>query len=73
MSLGGSEIVDHGEPINNLIEKLKCLKKKGHKGGKRCKSWVQQQSSKGKKKKKKPTKDTVRQQLSKVSLLLKST
>ena len=53
MSLGGSEIVDHGEPINNLIEKLKCLKKKGHKGGKRCKSWVQQQSSKGKKKKKK--------------------
>ena len=71
MSLGGSEIVDHGEPINNLIEKLKCLKKKGHKGGKRCKSWVQQQSSKGKKKN--PTKDTVRQQLSKVSLLLKST
>ena len=51
MSLGGSEIVDHGEPINNLIEKLKCLEKKGHKGGKRCKSWVQQQSSRGKKKK----------------------
>ena len=62
MSLGGSEIVDHGEPINNLIEKLKCLKKKGHKGGKRCKSWVQQQSRRTKEKS--PTKNTVRQQSS---------
>ena len=28
MSLGGSEIVDHGEPIKNLVEKVKGLKKK---------------------------------------------
>nr|POF17229.1 hypothetical protein CFP56_18345 [Quercus suber] len=27
-SLGGSEIVDHGEPIKNLVEKVKGLKKK---------------------------------------------
>ena len=28
ISLGGSEIVDHGEPMKNLIEKVKYLKKK---------------------------------------------
>ena len=35
ISLGGSEIVDHGEPMKNLIEKVKYLKKKeGCEGGK---------------------------------------
>ncbi|KAM4085964.1 hypothetical protein ACJW30_10G066800 [Castanea mollissima] len=63
MSLGGSEIMDHGEPMKNLVEKVKGLKKKeGHKRRKRCKSWVEQQS---RRKKKTSTKDTVRQQLSK--------
>ncbi|KAL0012426.1 hypothetical protein SO802_007534 [Lithocarpus litseifolius] len=63
MSLGGSEIVDHGEPIKDLVEKVKGLKKKeGRKGQKRCKSWVEQQS---RRKKKTSAKDTVRQQLSK--------
>ena len=43
ISLGGSEIVDHGEPMKNLIEKVKYLKKKeGCEGGKWCKSWVEQ-------------------------------
>ncbi|KAF3962305.1 hypothetical protein CMV_013159 [Castanea mollissima] len=58
-----SEIMDRGEPMKNLVEKVKGLKKKeGHKRRKRCKSWVEQQS---RRKKKTSTKDTVRQQLSK--------
>ena len=64
MSLGGSEIMDRGKPIKNLVEKVKGLKKKeGRKGQKRCKIWVEQQS---RRKKKTSTKDTVRQQLSNV-------
>ncbi|KAK9996639.1 hypothetical protein SO802_021325 [Lithocarpus litseifolius] len=64
MSLGGSEIADHGEPIKNLVEKVKGLKKKeGRKGRKRCKSWVEQQS---RRKEKTSTKNTIRKQLSKV-------
>ena len=64
MSLGGSEIMDRGKPIKNLVEKVKGLKKKeGRKGQKRCKIWVEQQS---RRKKKTSTKDTIRQQLSNV-------
>lgn len=60
---GGNEIMDHGEPIKNLLENVKGLKKReGRKGGKRPKSWVEQQP---RRKKKSPTKDNTRQQLSK--------
>ncbi|KAM4085954.1 hypothetical protein ACJW30_10G065900 [Castanea mollissima] len=50
MPLSGSEIVDHGEPVKNLVENVKGLKKKeGRKGQKICKSWVEQQSRRKKK------------------------
>lgn len=53
-----------------MVEKVKYLKKKGRKGGKQCKSWVEQKS---RQKKNTPTKDTVRQTLSKVLLLQNNT
>ena len=66
---GGNEIMDHGEPIKNLLENVKGLKKReGRKGGKRPKSWVKQQP---RRKKKSPTKHNTRQQLSKVLFLQK--
>ena len=32
--------------MENLVEKVKGLKKKGHKGGKQKKSWVEKQTKK---------------------------
>ena len=42
----GNENLDPNQQLENLVERVKGLKKKGHKGGKRKKSQVEKQKKK---------------------------
>ena len=45
----GNENLDPNHHLENLVERAKGLKKKGHKDGKRKKSWVEKKKRKEKK------------------------
>ena len=44
----GNENLDPNHHLENLVERAKGLKKKGHKDGKRKKSWVKKKKEKKK-------------------------